>query len=119
LFAYPDVTICCGRPQLLPGVRPDTVVNPRILFEILSAGTESWDRGPKLAHCRRLGSLREIVLIASSEVRVEHYVRQPDGRWLLEGDWIGTDSGPLTLRQPPVTLSLREIYDGVDDLAAG
>jgi Uma2 family endonuclease len=40
LFAYPDVTICCEKPRLLPNVRPHTVVNPRIIFEILSSSTE-------------------------------------------------------------------------------
>jgi Uma2 family endonuclease len=114
LFAYPDVTICCEKPRLLPNVRPDTVTNPQIVFEILSSSTESWDRGAKLAHYRRLPSLREVILIAQDEIRIEHYVRQADQRWLLHGDWIGADSGPLTLVNPPVTLPLAAVYDGVE-----
>jgi hypothetical protein len=48
------------------------------------------------------------------EIRIEHYVRQADQRWLLHGDWIGADSGPLTLVNPPVTLPLAAVYDGVE-----
>ena len=119
LFAYPDLTICCERPQILPNVKPDTLVNPRIIFEILSESTESWDRGAKMAHYRRMASLQEVVLISQDEVRVEHYVRQPDARWLLHGDWIGSENGPLVLLNPLVTLPLREIYDGLIFDAAG
>jgi len=90
-------------------MRPD---NLRIIFEILSSSTERWDRGAKLAHYRRLGSLWEVILIVQDEIRIEHYVRQADQRWLLHGDWIGAESGPLAL----VTLPLRDVYDGVADL---
>ncbi len=116
LFAYPDITICCEKPRLLPGVRPDTVVNPRIIFEILSSSTERWDRGAKLAHYRRMASLQEVILVAQDEIRVEHYVRQADDRWLLHGDWIGVGSGPLALVNPAVTLPLPDVYDGLADL---
>ena len=108
--------ICCEKPHLLPNVRPDTVVNPRIIFEILSSSTERWDRGAKLAHYRRLGSLREVILIVQDEIRIEHYVRQADDRWLLHGDWIGAESGPLALVNPAVILPLRDVYDGVEGL---
>lgn len=50
---------------------------------MLSDSTEDYDRGTKFKNYRSVLSLRDYVLVSQGEVLVEHFVRQPDGSWLL------------------------------------
>jgi len=51
--------------------------------EVLSPSTESYDRGAKFAHYRRLESLREYVLISSARVSVEIFRLTARHKWEL------------------------------------
>ena len=69
----------------------NTLLNPRVIVEVLSDSTEKYDRGTKFAHYRQLPSVQEYVLIAQDRPLVERYVRQADDAWLLTvfSDWTG------------------------------
>jgi Uma2 family endonuclease len=82
LYTYPDASVVCGPSDFEDGEH-DTLLNPKLLVEVLSPSTEAYDRGKKLAHYRTIDSLREVLLIAQDEALVDHYVRQSDGAWLL------------------------------------
>lgn len=82
LYTYPDVAAACGEPRFSDEQR-DTLVNPTLIVEVLSPSTADYDRGRKFAHYRSLPSLEVYLLIASDEIRVERFVRQPSGEWLL------------------------------------
>src|SRR6266496_3532087 len=45
-FYYPDVSVVCGEPQYAEDQR-DVLVNPRVVFEVLSESTMALDRGRK------------------------------------------------------------------------
>ena len=111
LYAYPDVTVVCGDAQF-EDTQQDTLLNPTLIVEVLSESTEAYDRGSKFAHYRKLASLLEYVLITQTKPHVEHYVRQPDNRWLLAE----ADSVHDTLHLPSIDchLALSEVYDKVD-----
>ena len=111
LYTYPDVTVVCGEAQF-EDTQQDTLLNPTLIVEVLSESTEAYDRGGKFAHYRKLASLMEYVLIAQTKPHVEHYVRQPDNRWLLAE----ADSLHQTLHLPSIDchLALAEVYDKVD-----
>lgn len=111
LYTYPDIIVLCDKPQFEDGVL-DTLLNPRVLMEVLSESTEKYDRGEKFKHYRQLPSLQEYVLIAQEEALVERHVRQPDDTWL-----------PTEFRGLPTTLefasilvriALTDIYRGVE-----
>ena len=82
LYTYPDATIACGESDFEDD-QLDTLLNPKVVFEVLSDSTESYDRGTKVSHYRRLPSVQEYVLIAQDRASVECYVRQAAGGWLL------------------------------------
>ena len=111
LYTYPDVTVVCGAAQF-EDTQQDTLLNPTLIVEVLSESTEAYDRGGKFAHYRKLASLLEYVLIAQTKPHIEHYIRQPDNRWLLEEaeSWHGTVHLPAI----DCHLSLAEVYDKVD-----
>ena len=82
LCTYPDVQVACGKLRFADA-REDTLLNPRIIIEVLSDSTAAWDRGKKFWHCRHLASLAEYVLVSQDGWMVEHYLRQSNGSWRL------------------------------------
>ena len=108
--AYPDLSVACGKLNL--GKNGDSLLNPTLIVEILSPSTERFDRGRKFHHYRSIPSLRDYVLVASESISVELWSRQPDGSWRIE-EAEGMDQS-IEIPSIGVTLSLRELYDGVD-----
>jgi len=82
LYTYPDVGVVCGEPEFGDEHR-DTLLNPKILIEVLSSSTEAYDRGKKFAHYRTIESLAEYLLVAQDQPRIEQFIRQASGDWLL------------------------------------
>jgi Uma2 family endonuclease len=68
-----------------------------------------------LQQYRTLASLTEYVVVAQESCHVEHWVRQPEGRWLFSETNDVTD----TLRLPTIEcdLVLAAVYDKVDLVA--
>jgi len=49
LYTYPDLVAVCEEPQFLDRTR-DTLLNPKLIAEVLSPSTERYDRGRKFEH---------------------------------------------------------------------
>src|SRR5437870_8707171 len=111
LFTYPDLSVICGPLQFADGT-DDTVVNPILLVEVLSDSTEAYDRGKKFEHYRQIASLQEYLLISQKEPRIEQFVRQVDGRWLLT-EAAGMNA-VLELPSLRISLSLAEVFAKVN-----
>ena len=107
LYTYPDVTVVCGEPEF-EDAEVDTLLNPKVLVEVLSPSTADYDRGRKFTHYRRLPSLHEFVLISQDRPLVEHYVRQGQDEWLLTEQSSLEDT--LVLPSIQCQLPLSEIY---------
>jgi Uma2 family endonuclease len=118
LYTYPDILICCGEPVFDEEIR-NTLVNPRVLIEVLSESTERYDRGAKFGHYRQLASVQEYLLIAQDRPCVERYVREPVAgdfppaadRWVLTA--VTDAAGSLLLESVGVEVTLADIYDRV------
>jgi Uma2 family endonuclease len=111
LYTYPDAVVVCGTPQWADN-QQDTLLNPTLLVEVLSESTKDYDRGGKFEHYRTLDSLTEYLLVAQDKVHVEHFVRQPDHRWILSET--NNLSDTITLEAIGCTLDLAEVYDKVE-----
>jgi Uma2 family endonuclease len=109
LYTYADFTVTGDRPAFTEG---DTLLNPTLLIEVLSPSTELYDRGRKFQHYRTIDSLREYVLIAQDQPRIERYLRQDDGTWLLT-DAVGLESR-IELTSIDCTLALADVYEQVN-----
>src|SRR5947207_2358678 len=110
LYTYPDVVVVCGEPQFEDDY-VDTLLNPTLIVEVLSESTELYDRGKKSGFYRTIESLAEYLLVAQDECRVEQYLKQPDGRWLLSDYRSPEDVVELSSIQ--CSLALKEVYDKV------
>lgn len=111
LYSYPDVLVVCGEPRFT-GVQPDTLLNPTVLFEVLSPSTEAFDRGNKFHGYRRLETLQEYLLVSQTVPRIEQFTRLEGGFWRLR-EVSGLDA-TLALPSLDCELPLREVYDEVD-----
>jgi Uma2 family endonuclease len=110
LYTYPDVTVVCGEPEF-EDAEVDTLLNPRVLVEVLSATTADYDRGGKGLHYRQLPSLQEYLLVSQDRPLIEHYVRQGPDQWLLT-EWRSLDD-VVNLPSIDCRLPLTEIYSKV------
>ncbi|MSP63509.1 MAG: Uma2 family endonuclease [Myxococcales bacterium] len=106
VYTYPDALALCGPPQFADDAR-DTLLNPKVLFEVLSDSTERYDRGEKFEYYRSLPSVAEIVLVSQKKPHVEHYARKPDGSWLYR-DYHAGDRVPLAALD--CALAVADIY---------
>ena len=80
-YVYPDVMVICNEAAYLAD---DMAKDAEIVVEVLSAGTESYDRGQKFLHYQSVPSLREYVLVSQEIMQVEIYRRRQDGKWEYE-----------------------------------
>jgi Uma2 family endonuclease len=108
-YLYPDATIFCKKPALDPkDDHHETVLDPRVVIEVLSPSTAAYDRGEKFDIYRMVESIQEYVLISTTEARVETFYRQPDGAWVF-----GTAAGlkaSIKLRAVELEVPFEEIY---------
>lgn len=112
LYTYPDASIICGPLQFDPlDLKNETVLNPRLLIEVLSPSTEAYDRGGKFENYQQIESLQEYVLVSSELARVETFFRQNDGTWLYTSTTV--PNAAVRLRSLDIELPLSEIYSGI------
>ncbi len=111
IYTYPDISALCGTPRFETNANPQSLLNPQVIFEVLSPSTEAFDRGDKFTRYRKLNSLRDYVLVASERMQVEHFVRQPNGAWTMTEYSQPEHAVPLS--SLGCELPLAEIYERV------
>lgn len=110
-FFYPDLTIICDQPNFYKN-RRDTITNPRLLIEVLSKSTASFDRAEKFLSYQTLDSLEEYILISQDQILVEQYIKREDGNWIYKAT-IGLES-EVAFLSISTALRLSKIYDLVE-----
>ena len=108
LYAYPDIVIVCGEPELLPG-EFDNLTNPNAIIEILSDGTEDYDRGRKFHRYRAIPALTEYILLDSQTVSAEIWRRNEQGQWTLT-DELTDPAAVLTIGTIGLSVTLATVY---------
>lgn len=107
LATYPDVAVVCGSAERDPE-SPTHVTNPALVIEVLSKGTEEYDRGEKREHYQQMESLREYVLVAQAERRVEVWRRTHETQWSHQAHGPGE---LVVLDSVSCTLDVDELYE--------
>jgi Uma2 family endonuclease len=108
LATYPDCTVVCGELEVDPE-DANTVLNPTVIVEVLSDGTEAFDRGRKAEQYRRVASLRELVLVGQHQPHLEVYRRTERGWIFLEAG----KGGRLELESIGCQLEVDSIFEGI------
>jgi Uma2 family endonuclease len=111
IYTYPDVMVITGEIGLQAG-RQDTVTNPLMIAEVLSASTQGYDRGEKFQAYRTIASFQEYILISQDKMQVEVYQKMANQQWLLS-EWQGREA-VFSLASFPFSLALEDLYEKVN-----
>jgi Uma2 family endonuclease len=78
-YYYPDVVVTCDERDL--STTDEFVRFPKLVIEVLSKSTASFDRGDKFADYQTSPTLEEYVLVSQTEPKVECF-RKMDAGWV-------------------------------------
>jgi Uma2 family endonuclease len=81
MVTYPDAMVICGPPECHRDGPRDTVLNPSVVFEVLSPSTGSFDRGDKLDAYRTIPTVKHVVLVSQEPCQVELHTRAGPDAW--------------------------------------
>ena len=105
LTAYPDVSVVRGELERDP--ESDlSILNPKVLVEVLSESTAAYDRGEKLEQYKLIDTLQAILLFSQNSRCVELHERSTRG-WRTE---IFSGDQQVLLPSIGAELSLTSIY---------
>lgn len=109
-FSFPDLTIACGESKFDP-LDKKVLINPTLIIEVLSTGTEGYDRGEKAAAYRENSNLKTLLFVTQYKAKIEVYERQSDGTW----KFFEANGLEATFDLPSIgcTLSLAAVYNKV------
>ncbi len=109
-FTYPDVMVVQDQPVPYDN-RTDTLINPRLIIEVLSKSTEDYDLGDKFKFYRSIPDLQEYLLIDQYDLEIQHYTKSDGGFWIYRVYESIDDVIALTSINTEITVAT--IYEGV------
>lgn len=112
-YVYPDVIVACP-PLHFDDAHKDTLLNPRVLIEVLSPSTQAHDRGFKWARYQKIISLTDYLLIEQEQMRVEHYGRPNMEEKVWTWRAYEQPDEIIQLHSTGCTLLLRDLYERVE-----
>lgn len=109
-YRYPDVVVVCGVPEM-EDAEQDTLLNPTVIFEVLSPSTEAYDRGEKFKRYRGIPSLRQYILVSQHAPQIEVFTRHGDFWTYHEATEL---ESLVPIESIECGLALNEVYAKVD-----
>lgn len=108
-MVYPDVVVTDGLPNYT--TPKDTLTNPLLVVEVLSASTEAYDRGEKFDNYCTIDSFREYLLVSQDKPNVTQFVKR-DGNWLRFTH--ADPNGTIDIESLNCQIAMADIYAQVD-----
>lgn len=106
-YFYPDVVVTC-HPE--DRHAQNFIQHPKVIVEVLSPSTETYDRTKKLQYYRQMPSLQEYVMVDATTMTVEVYQRG-EGRMWLYCDYGAEDT--LKLESLEFECPVKALYEDV------
>ncbi|NJL23174.1 MAG: Uma2 family endonuclease [Leptolyngbyaceae cyanobacterium SM1_3_5] len=110
IFTYPHAMIVAGEPKCYSD-RTDTITNPQVIIEVLSASTEDYDRQGKYRAYRSISTFQEYLLIDQSCISVEHYSKTGKKKWSMQE--YDEEDEAIEFTSVPFQISLADLYQKV------
>ncbi|AFY59737.1 hypothetical protein Syn6312_0510 [Synechococcus sp. PCC 6312] len=107
-YFYPDLVVSCDPRD--SRTTDDILNHPRLVLEVLSPTTETFDRGRKFQAYQTIPSLEYYLLVSQTEMHLDVYQRQGINQWLLTP--LGA-SDQLILPSLNFTCAIADIYEDV------
>jgi Uma2 family endonuclease len=105
---YPDILVTCDPRDLAATLE---MQHPKLIIEVLSPSTATFDRGDKFLTYRSIEALEEYVLVDPHAKTFEVYRRQT-----IRSDWLlteGRESEGLLLQSVGLTLPMDLLFENV------
>jgi Uma2 family endonuclease len=120
-YFYPDLVVTCDRDdfRLPPGDQKASlklISHPRLIIEVLSPGTEGYDRGEKFQRYRQMPSLQEYIIIDPRQIAIECYRLNDRHKWELTPYFSKDLTDPTMVEFPCIEFecSIASIYEDVE-----
>lgn len=110
-YTYPDIVLVCGKPEIVTEKGQESLLNPTVIVEVLSASTEQYDRTAKFQHYQTIEAFQEYLLVSQDQTRVDHYSRNED-HWILRTYFLPQST--IQLDSIGATLTLAQIYENIE-----
>ncbi|MEB3178944.1 MAG: Uma2 family endonuclease [Nostocaceae cyanobacterium] len=110
IYTYPDVMVVVGEPEYYNN-RTDTITNPTVIIEVLSASTKGYDRSKEFEGYRSIPSFGEYLLVDQSRVYIEHFYKTDNKRWSF-CEYNDSDDA-IALGSVSFQISIADIYNKV------
>ncbi|MBN1606453.1 MAG: Uma2 family endonuclease [Polyangiaceae bacterium] len=107
LATFPDGAVICGPLEQHAPSPKATALNPAVLLEVTSDGSEEYDRGDKVEYYRSIPTLNAYVIVSHRERRITVHARQTDGSWTARSAITG---GGVAIESLGAVLLVDEIY---------
>ncbi len=108
-FFYPDAMVICDEIET-SSKDSNSITNPKVIIEVLSKSTASYDRGDKFFLYRQLESLEEYILIDQYKAQIDIHKRKGD-LWKITR--VSGIENELEIEVLETKIKLSEIYDNV------
>ncbi len=106
-YFYPDLVVTCHPDDLKSR---NFIQHPKVIIEVLSPSTASYDRGDKFKYYRQIPTLQEYVLVDSESKSVEVYHRGDGKMWLYYACYEGE---AIALNSIEFECPIEVLYEGV------
>ena len=107
---YPDVTVILGQPEFPKNGKRTVILNPTIIFEVLSKSTKKFDDTQKFYSYKAISSLQEYILVDQEQCFIE--IRRKSSldnqAWTFEKFTDMEDD--ILLQSIDFKLSMKDIY---------
>lgn len=110
-FAYPDLCIIDSKVDYWES-KTKSIINPLVIIEVQSPATFGYDQGDKFKLYRDIPSLKEYILIASTEQMVQRYVKQAPHHWAFSDT--RDAEGLFEVETIGFSCPVKELYRNVD-----
>ena len=110
-YLYADGSVVCGQIEFETLNGCDLLVNPTLLYEVLSPSTETYDKAYKFTTYKFISSFKEYLLIAQDRPHVVHFLKRSESEW-TQREYTNL-SDVITLSSIDCSLPLNEIYRDV------
>jgi Uma2 family endonuclease len=79
-YTYPDASVTCDDRDK---TATQYITYPCLIVEVLSASTESYDRGGKFRMYRQNSILQDYLLVSSTSIEIDLYHKNDIGEWVI------------------------------------
>jgi Uma2 family endonuclease len=106
-YVYPDISVTCDDQDK---TTIQYITYPCVIVEVLSSGTEAYDRGNKFKMYRRNPSLQEYVLVSTDTIEIELFRKNDGDNWRIINYQVGDI---VELKSINLTFPIEQIYEEI------